>query len=154
MKRDNRTKTNDTATTARGFTLIELLLVLVILAVLAVIVVPKFTGRSEQARTTGTNTSLSGIESALNSFEIDNGRFPTSSEGLEALLIEPADIQNDSWNGPYLNRQELPKDGWGNEFIYENPGSYNENGFDLYSMGGDGQAGTDDDIKNWSEELR
>jgi general secretion pathway protein G len=138
----------------RAFTLIELLLVLVILAVLAAIVIPRFTGRTEQANITATGTTLSSIESALEAFEIDNGRFPTSQEGLEALVLEPSGLPNETWKGPYLRRQEIPKDAWGNEFIYEQPGANNQNGFDLSSNGPDGQAGTEDDIVNWSEELR
>ena len=139
---------------SRGFTLIELLLVLVILAVLAAIVIPRFTGRSEQAQVTAAGATLSSIESALEAFEIDNGRYPTSQEGLEALVLEPSGLPNETWKGSYLRRQEIPKDPWQNEFIYEQPGTYNQNGFDLSSMGPDGQAGTDDDIVNWSEELR
>jgi general secretion pathway protein G len=143
--------THGTRGFARGFSLIELLLVLVILSVLAALVVPKFTGRSEQAKVTGAQTDIGRLEIALDAFEIDNGRFPTSDEGIRALLEQPGDTE--TWRGPYVKRG-LPLDPWGNEYIYEYPGRYNENGYDLYSLGPDEQDGTEDDIKNWSEENR
>lgn len=127
-----------------GFTLIELLLVLVILAVLAALVVPKFTNRSQQARETAAKSDISTISTQINAFEIDTGRYPTSDEGLNALL-QPADNPKGS-HGPYL--QSLPKDPWGNPYQYKQPGQHNTNGFDLYSWGPDGREGTDD-IGNW-----
>lgn len=129
----------------RGFTLIELLLVLVILAVLAAVVVPKFTSRSEQARTTAAQTDISSLETALDAFEVDTGRFPSSDEGLGALVAAPGSVQN--WRGPYIKRG-LPKDPWGNAYIYRYPGQQNANGYDLYSFGPDGREGNDD-IGNW-----
>jgi general secretion pathway protein G len=134
-----------------GFSLVELLLVLVILAVLAGIVVPKFTGRSEQAKVTAAQTDIGRLEVAFDAFEIDNGRYPTADEGVEALIERPSD--SDTWRGPYLKRG-MPRDPWGNEYVYEYPGRWNENGYDLYSLGPDGQDGTEDDIVNWSEEDR
>jgi len=132
----------------RGFTLIELLLVLVILAVLAAIVVPKFTNRSEQARQTAAKTDIKNIEGALETFEVDNGRYPSSDEGLGALLTAPAGLQN--WRGPYIKGGGgLPKDPWGNAYIYRFPGTMNANGFDLMSYGPDGREGTDD-LGNWT----
>ncbi|AQQ71388.1 PilD-dependent protein PddA [Limihaloglobus sulfuriphilus] len=132
-----------------GFTLIELLLVLVILAALAAVVVPKFTRRSEQARITAAKTDISNIEVALDAFEIDNGRYPTTSEGIKALIEKPSNA--DGWETPYLKRG-VPKDPWGAEYIYKQPGSHNEYGYDLSSGGPDGQAGNEDDIVNWTEE--
>ena len=137
----------------RAFSLIELLLVLVILAVLAAVVVPKFTSRSEQARVTAAQTDISSIEIALDAFEIDTGRYPTGDENLESLVLEPGGLQEKAWRGPYLKRG-IPKDPWGNEYLYEQPGRYNTNSYDLSSAGPDGQQGTEDDIVNWSEELR
>lgn len=131
-----------------GFSLIELLLVLVILATLAALVVTKFAGRSKQAKITAAETEVSRLETALDAFEIDVGRYPTSQEGLRALYEQPSDAE--SWKGPYLKRG-IPMDPWRNEYIYEYPGRYNEDGFDLHSLGPDRQDGTDDDIKNWSE---
>ncbi|HAK97239.1 MAG TPA: type II secretion system protein GspG [Planctomycetes bacterium] len=131
-----------------GFSLIELLLVLVILATLAALVVTKFAGRSKQAKVTAAETEVSRLETALDAFEIDVGRYPTSQEGLRALYDQPGNAE--SWKGPYLKRG-IPMDPWRNEYIYEYPGRYNQDGFDLHSPGPDGQDGTDDDIKNWSE---
>jgi general secretion pathway protein G len=130
------------------FTMVELLLVLVILATLAAIVVPKFAGRSEQARVTAARTEISGIELALDSFEVDNGRYPEGDNGLKDLWEEPDDVKN--WR-PYLKRA-LDGDPWGNPYIYVSPGKHNEHGYDLSSCGPDGKEGTDDDITNWDEE--
>lgn len=128
-----------------GFTLMELLLVLVILGVLAALVVPKFTNRSQQARETAAKADISNIETAINAFEIDTGRFPTNEEGLAALLQQPPSVQ--SWRGPYLQRG-MPKDPWGNPYVYRYPGQVNTSGFDLVSLGPDGREGNDD-IGNW-----
>ena len=132
----------------RGFTLIELLLVLVILGVLAAVVVPKFTGQTERARVAGAKTSISNLSGAINHFEIDAGRFPTSEEGLNALVVAPADAKE--WHGPYIEASAL-KDPWNNPFVYQFPGSHNTNGFDLYSCGPDGREGGPDDIGNWAD---
>lgn len=128
----------------RAFTLVELLLVLVILAVLAAVVVPKFTGRSEQARVTAAKTDIHQIETALDAFEVDTGRYPSSDEGLGALVESPSNVKN--WHG-YLKR--IPQDPWGNPYTYRYPGSHNGTGFDLYSFGPDGREGGSDDITNW-----
>jgi general secretion pathway protein G len=130
-----------------GFTLIELLLVLVILSVLAAVVVPKFTRRSEQARITAARTDIANLELALDAFEIDTGRFPTTQQGLTALVEEPADVRD--WHGAYIKRG-VPNDPWGNPYMYRYPGEHNEEGYDLYSYGPDGQSGGGDDIDNWS----
>ena len=131
-----------------GFSLIELLLVLVILATLTTVVVPKFTKRSEQAKVTAAGVNLSYIEMAMDAFEIDCGRYPTTEEGVQAILQEPSNV--DGWHGPYLKRG-TPKDPWGNPYIYRQPGRHNTTGYDLYSFGPDGQEGGGDDIDNWSE---
>ncbi|MBL7189557.1 MAG: type II secretion system major pseudopilin GspG [Phycisphaerae bacterium] len=140
------------ATKVSGFTLIELLLVLVILATLAAVVTPKFTKRAEQARITGAKTQMSQLEVALDTFQIDVGRFPTTAEGLRALVEKPAS-NSEGWLEPYLKR-DIPKDSWGNEYIYRYPGQYNQEGYDLSSIGPDGKQGGDDDIVNWSLERR
>jgi general secretion pathway protein G len=131
-----------------GFTLIELLLVLVILTALAAVVVPKFTNRSQQARMTAARTDVASLEVALDAFEVDTGRYPTSGEGMSALLQQPADVT--MWSGPYIKRG-IPKDPWGNPYAYKCPGQHNTTGYDLYSFGPNGQEGDDDDIDNWSE---
>ncbi len=134
--------------TNRAFTLVEMLLVLVILAALAAVVVPKFTGRSKQAKVAAAQTEISSLEVALDSFEVDNGFYPRSGDdGLEALVVQPNDTPD--WKGPYLKRG-IPTDPWGNEYLYESPGRYNQHGYDLSSMGPDGREGGDDDIVNWN----
>jgi general secretion pathway protein G len=132
-----------------AFSLVELLLVMVILAALATIVVPKFAGRSKEARVTAAMTDISNMETALRAFEVDCGRYPTEEEGLQALMDEPADLRN--WHGEYLERG-VPKDPWGNPYVYVRPGRHNTNGYDLYSFGPNGQEGDDDDVVNWHEE--
>lgn len=134
-----------------GFTLVEMLLVLVILATLAAIVVPKFAGRSEQAKITAAQAQIANFEIVLDAFEVDNGFYPKGRDGLQALIVQPNEAKN--WRGPYL-KQEIPLDPWGNEYVYEYPGKHNINGYDLYSMGPDGRAGTEDDITNWSTARR
>jgi general secretion pathway protein G len=126
-----------------GFTLVELLLVLVILATLAAIVLPKLVGRTEEAKIKATKTQISAIESALDLFEVDNGYFPETSEGLYPLVVQPQDAEN--WK-QYL--KGLPMDAWKNEFTYERPGQYNPDGYDIVSAGPDGRFNTDDDITN------
>ena len=127
-----------------GFTLIELLLVLVILAVLAAVVVPKFTGRSEQARKAAAKTDISMLETALENFEVDSGRYPTTEEGLGALIQPPAAVK--AWHGPYIKQNGLPKDPWGNPYVYRSPGKQNPTGVDVYSFGPDSRDGGEDDL--------
>lgn len=132
-----------------GFTLIELLLVMAILGVLAMIIVPRFTGRTEQARAVSARTTIANLEMALDAFEIDTGRYPTTEEGLEALVEQPPLVDN--WRGPYI-RRGVPLDPWGNPYIYRSPGDYNTFSYDLFSYGPDGREGGGDDIDNWSVE--
>lgn len=129
----------------RGFTLVELLLVLVILAVLAAIVIPKFAGRSQQAKETAAKSQISSFETALDAFEVDTGSYPKS---LDALVNPPNGVDN--WKGPYM-KKGIPADPWGNPYIYTYPGKYNPTGYDIVSYGLDGRAGGDDDITNLGE---
>lgn len=130
----------------QGFTLVEMLLVLVILAVLAAIVIPKFSGRSQQAKETAAKSQISAIEMALDAFEVDTGFYPQGNAGLNALVDQPNNAQN--WKGPYL-KKGVPLDPWGNPYLYSYPGRNNPKGYDISSAGPDGQTGTDDDITNW-----
>jgi general secretion pathway protein G len=123
-----------------------LLLVLAILGILAAIVVPKFSGRTEQARITATRSQISTFGTALAAFEVDTGSYPKGRNGLLDLIQQPRDSQN--WQGPYLEG-EIPLDPWGHAYVYEYPGKRNPRSYDLYSFGPDGRDGSDDDITNW-----
>ena len=132
----------------KAFTLVELMLVLVILALLAAIVLPKFSGISERGRVTATQTQLSTFKTALDAFEVDMGYYPKGRNGLVDLIQQPRDAKN--WHGPYMQSDVIPKDPWGNDYMYECPGRHNPSFYDLSSAGADGRAGTDDDICNWT----
>ena len=132
-----------------GFTLIELLLVLVILSILAAVVVPKFTGSSEKARKARAVTDISTLDDAIDRFELDAGRFPTNDEGLRVLAEQPS-AQVKEWHGPYI--KQVPKDPWGNPYVYRYPGQFNTKAADLLSYGPDGHEGGGDDIDNWSQQ--
>jgi general secretion pathway protein G len=131
----------------RAFTLVEMLLVITIIGILAALVIPKMIGRSEQARATAAHADISGIKTALDAFEVDNGYYPRGNNGLGALVQQPTEVKN--WHGPYL--EKLPVDPWQNPYIYVYPGKHNPNSYDLYSIGSDGKEGTEDDIGNWDK---
>lgn len=131
----------------RGFTLVEMLLVLVILAALAAVVVPKFAGRSKQAKETSARSQIANLEIALDMFETDNGYYPSGNDGLNELISQPNNAT--SWQGPYL-KKGIPVDPWGNNYVYEYPGKQNNGGYDIMSMGPDGRVGGSDDITNWN----
>ena len=131
-----------------AFTLVELLLVLVILGVLAAIVVPKFAGRTEQARQTAAQSQIATFSTALDAYEVDTGSYPKGKNGLNALIVAPSDAQN--WKGPYMKSESgIPNDPWGHPYTYECPGKHNPNSYDILSLGADGRAGTEDDVANW-----
>jgi general secretion pathway protein G len=130
-----------------GFTLIELLVVMVILGLLAALVVPNYMKQGDKARVNTTRAQIEMIGTALDTFRLDIGRYPTSQEGLEALRERPSGV--DRWDGPYL-KKDIPKDGWGNSFIYRSPGEREP--YELFSYGADGVAGgsgIDTDLKSW-----
>lgn len=136
----------------RAFTLIELLLVMVILAVLAALVVPRFAGRSEDARKKAALTQVKALfGTALDTYEADNGTYPSTAQGLAALSAAPSNAPAaKNWQGPYL-KGEVPMDPWGKPYVYRSPGTKNKSSYDLSSAGPDGAEGTEDDIGNWAQ---
>jgi general secretion pathway protein G len=128
-----------------GFTLIELMVVLVILTLLAALVVPNVFKHFAQSKSKVAVLQVAEFEHALESFAFDVGRYPTTEEGLQALISNPGNLE--SWKGPYLTKA-LPMDPWGKPYIYRYPGTHN-NEFDLLSCGPDGVEGGEDDVTNW-----
>lgn len=138
-----------------GFTLIELMVVIVILGLLAGIILPRFMGESDRAKQGIARTQMATLETALKMYKLDNGSYPTTEQGLKALVEPPtAGTLPRNWRkGGYLEKGKIPKDPWKNDFVYLCPGSHSD--FDLTSLGADGQAGGeefDKDINNWETE--
>ena len=130
-----------------GFTLIEILLVIIIITAISAMVIPRFAGRSEQAKVAVAKADIEAhLETALKLYELDNGNFPTTNQGLKALLTKPsAPPTAKNWNGPYIERNAV--DPWGRPYLYTSPGTHRSD-FDLYSKGKD-ESKEDDDIVNW-----
>lgn len=131
-----------------GFTLVELLVVLVILVLLASLVGPRVIGYLGSSRTKAAKVQVEGLSSALELFKLDTGRYPTSSEGLKALVQAPSGVS--AWNGPYLTKREVPNDPWGRPYNYRVPGQ-NGGAFDIFSLGADNQqggTGENEDVTN------
>jgi len=137
----------------QGFTLIEIMLVVIILGILVAMVVPNLAGRGEQAREAAAYADIeANLSTALDLYELDNGKYPATDQGLKALLQEPATSPAPvHWNGPYLKKKRIPKDPWGAEYVYVSPGIHNTEEYDLYSFGSDGVE-SEDDVINWMEE--
>ena len=138
-----------------GFTLIELLVVLIIIGILAGYIGPKIMGRPEEARRTKAALQINGIETALKLYKLDNGTYPSTEQGLQALIEPPATGKlAPRWReGGYLENNKLPKDPWGNEFVYLSPGVHGD--FDLSAYGPDSEAGgtgEDADVNSWELE--
>jgi general secretion pathway protein G len=136
---------NRSSSRERGFSLLELLAVLVILGILAGIFAPKFLGQAESAKRKAAKLEIDQIGQSLDLYKLEIGRYPTSQEGLAALVTAPSGTS--SWNGPYLKKTSVPKDPWGNEYKYVSPGDQNRP-YDIVSLGGDGKEGGDGDGKD------
>ena len=135
-----------------GFTLLEIMVVIVILGLLAALVVPKLIGRTEEAKQTQTRLQIKNIEQALQLFKLDNGFYPGTEQGIEALVRIPeiGRIPKNYRKGGYLDR--VPKDPWGNSYVYVSPGTNGD--YDITSYGADeapGGEGEDADINSWDE---
>lgn len=136
----------------RGFTLIELMVVMVILGILATFIVPRIMDRPEEARRVKARVQIVIIETALKMYKVDNGIYPSTEQGLEALIEAPTVGQlPKAWREKgYLEKGKVPKDPWGNDYVYISPGLHHD--FDLMSYGVDGQLGgegNDADVCNW-----
>ena len=145
----------DVLRSSRGFTLIELMVVMVILGILAGLIVPRIMDRPQEARRTKAAIQLQSIEQALKLYKLDNGQYPTTEQGLQALVEPPAvgSLAKNWREGGYLDKNRVPTDPWGNEFVYISPGLHGD--FDLMSYGPDGEPGgegMDADINNWELE--
>lgn len=137
-----------------GFTLIEILVVVIILGVLGGLVLPNVMSRPDHAKATAVRTDLQSVSTALEIYRLDNGRYPTTGQGLEALVTRPTQAPLPRlWNAQgYL--KSMPVDPWGTPYQYLSPGTRSNQGFDLYSFGADGQPGgegLDAEIGNWSQ---
>ena len=139
----------------RGFTLIELMVVIVILGILAGLIVPRIMGRPEEAKQLKAKMQIESLETALKLYKLDNGMYPDTEQGLQALIEQPeTGIIPKNWrkNG-YLEKGKVPKDPWGNEFVYLSPGAHGD--YDIISYGADGVPDGEDknrDINSWEIE--
>jgi len=136
----------------KGFTLIELMVVILIISIIAAFVFPTVFKKIARSKRIGAQTQIEILGMALDSYRLDNGIYPTSDQGLRALREEPTTAPlPKNWDGPYL-KKEVPKDPWGNPYVYIFPGEHNPDEYDLLSYGADGEEGGEgdaEDIVSW-----
>lgn len=137
----------------KAFTLIEIMLVVIIIGILAAMIIPNMAGRGEQARVAAAHADIdANLGTALDLYELDNGQYPTTEQGLKALLAKSSSSPVPAnWHGPYLKKKRIPVDPWRREYKYAAPGIHNTEEFDLSSYGPDGVESRDD-IDNWSDD--
>lgn len=136
---------------ARGFTLIEIMVVVIIIGLLAAVIVPTVIGKVDEARVVKAKQDIQSLETALTLYRLDNSKYPTTEQGLAALVTQPTDPTIKHWKaGGYLQR--ISKDPWGYDYQYVNPGTHSKD-YDLFTLGADntpGGEGVDADIGNWN----
>ncbi len=140
---------------SNGFTLIELMVVIVILGILAGLIVPRIMGRPEEARQMKAKMTIESLETSIRLYKLDNGSYPTTEQGLQALIEKPdtGNVPKKWRDGGYLEKRKVPKDPWDNEYVYLSPGVNGE--YDIVSYGSDGVPGgegKDSDINSWEME--
>jgi len=141
----------------QGFTLMEVLLVLVILVVLMGFAVPSLLGSKKKADIDAAKTQIGLFRTALEKYALDMNTFPSSENGLDVLVVEPSDVEEEqlaNWAGPYIttSAKEAPRDPWGQPYYYEFPSTHDSEYPDIWSAGPDTKEGTEDDVVNWSKE--
>jgi general secretion pathway protein G len=129
----------------RAFTFLEIMLVVVIIGILVAVIGPRLAGRSERAMVAATKQQVSGVKTALSLYEMQVGDFPTTEQGLDALVVRPTDVDEERWT---KCMDEVPQDAWKQSFLYRSPGEHGD--YDLVSTGKDKREGTDDDIVSYS----
>jgi general secretion pathway protein G len=138
----------------RGFTLIEIMAVVLIIGLLGTLVGLAIAPQIDKARVSTARSQIKMLDAALETYRMDNAKFPTSEHGLEALINPPEGARNYQPGG-YLAKRQVPLDPWGNAYLYESPGQHNDHSYDLWSLGADsapGGEGVDADIGNWADE--
>jgi general secretion pathway protein G len=151
-KLESRLPTAAEGSRSRGFTLLEIIVVVFILSLLVAIVAPKIMGRTDEAKKVDAQLQIKNFETALKLFNIDNGFYPDTEQGLEALIEKPTTgrIPKKYREGGYLEQKKIPLDPWGNAYVYVSPGIHGD--YDIMSYGGDGKEGgegKDADISSW-----
>lgn len=134
-----------------GFTLFEMIIVVAILGLLVALVAPRLTGNLEKSKVTVTKTQIANLSTSIEQFYLEVGRYPSQEEGLEALVERPQSVPEEKWNGPYTEKDVLPRDGWDRPFEYDPPNDENHNRYIVRSLGADGQPGgekTNSDLTN------